>query len=36
MDIDEKAAAKFPFPDGPVFDYSWGTTRRKDGTVIRP
>lgn len=36
MDIDEKVAAKFPFPDGPVFDYSWGTTRRKDGTVIRP
>lgn len=37
MDIDEKVAAKFPFPEGPVnFDYSWGTTRRKDGTVIRP
>ncbi|MEO5581043.1 MAG: enolase C-terminal domain-like protein [Saprospiraceae bacterium] len=36
MDIDEKIAAKFPYPDGPNFDYSWGTTRRKDGTVIRP
>jgi mannonate dehydratase len=36
IDIDEKLAAKFPFPDGPSFDYSWGTTRRKDGTVIRP
>jgi mannonate dehydratase len=37
MDIDEKLAAKFPFPEGPPnFDYSWGTTRRKDGTVIRP
>lgn len=36
MDIDEKVAAKFPYPDGPTFDYSWGTTRRKDGTVIRP
>lgn len=36
IDIDEKLAAKFPFPDGPNFDYSWGTTRRKDGTVIRP
>jgi mannonate dehydratase len=37
IDIDEKAAAKFPFPPGPPnFDYSWGTTRRRDGTVIRP
>jgi mannonate dehydratase len=37
MEVDEKLAAKFPFPDGPPnFDYSWGTTRRRDGTVIRP
>ena len=36
VEIDEKAAAKFPYPDGPSFDYSWGSTRRKDGTVIRP
>jgi mannonate dehydratase len=37
MEVDEKLAAKFPFPQGPPdFDYSWGTTRRKDGTVIRP
>ena len=37
IDIDEKAAAKFPFPPGPPnFDYAWGTTRRRDGTVIRP
>ena len=37
IEIDEKLAAKFPFPDGPPdFDYSWGTTRRRDGTVIRP
>ncbi len=37
IDIDEKLAAKFPFPEGPPnFDYSWGTTRRRDGTVIRP
>jgi mannonate dehydratase len=37
VDVDEKLAAKFPFPAGPPnFDYSWGTTRRKDGTVIRP
>jgi mannonate dehydratase len=37
VDVDEKLAAKFPIPSGPPnFDYSWGTTRRKDGTVIRP
>jgi mannonate dehydratase len=37
LEVDEKIAAKFPFPDGPPnFDYSWGTTRRSDGTVIRP
>ncbi len=36
IDLNEKLAARFPFPDGPNFDYSWGSTRRKDGTVIRP
>ena len=37
IEVDEKIAAKFPFPAGPPnFDYSWGTTRRRDGTVIRP
>ncbi len=37
MEVDETVAAKFPFPEGPPnFDYSWGTTRRSDGTVIRP
>jgi len=37
IDVDEKAAAKFPFPPGPPhFDYNWGRTRRRDGTVIRP
>jgi mannonate dehydratase len=37
IEVDEKAAAKFPIPAGPPnFDYSWGTTRRRDGTVIRP
>jgi mannonate dehydratase len=37
IEVDEKLAAKFPVPAGPPnFDYSWGTTRRKDGTVIRP
>jgi len=36
IDIDEKLAARFPFPQGDTFDHSWGTTRRRDGTVIRP
>jgi mannonate dehydratase len=37
LEVDEKLAAKFPIPAGPPnFDYSWGQTRRKDGTVIRP
>lgn len=37
IDFDEKLAARFPIPAGPPnFDYSWGTTRRRDGTVIRP
>jgi mannonate dehydratase len=36
VDLDEKLAAKFPFPSGPTFDHTWGTTRRRDGTVIRP
>ena len=37
IEVDEKIAAKFPYAAGPPnFDYSWGTTRRRDGTVIRP
>ena len=36
IDIDEKLAARYPFPDTPTFDHRWGTTRRRDGTVIRP
>lgn len=36
IDIDEKLAAKFPHPTGTPFDFRWGTTRRRDGTVIRP
>jgi mannonate dehydratase len=36
VDVDEKVAAKFPFPAGDTFDHSWGTTRKSDGTVIRP
>ncbi|MEW5977928.1 MAG: enolase C-terminal domain-like protein [Acidobacteriota bacterium] len=36
VDVDEKLAARFPFQAGRNFDFSWGTTRRRDGTVIRP
>ncbi len=36
IDIDEKLAAKFPYPPGEPFDFNWGRTRRRDGTVIRP
>ena len=36
IDIDEKLAARFPVADNPSFDFRWGTTRRRDGTVIRP
>jgi mannonate dehydratase len=36
IDLDEKLAAKFPFPQRTTFDHRWGTTRRRDGTVIRP
>jgi mannonate dehydratase len=37
IEVNEALAAKFPVVDSPPnFDYSWGTTRRSDGTVIRP
>jgi L-alanine-DL-glutamate epimerase-like enolase superfamily enzyme len=36
IDIDEKLAAKYPITEDASFDYRWGTTRRRDGTVIRP
>jgi mannonate dehydratase len=36
IDLDEKQAARFPITDDPPFDYRWGTTRGRDGTVIRP
>jgi mannonate dehydratase len=35
VDIDEKAAARYPFPDH-VFSGAWPETRRRDGTVVRP
>jgi mannonate dehydratase len=36
IDINEALAARFPLPESPTFDHRWGTTRRRDGTVIRP
>ena len=37
VELDESAAAKYPADRLPTpFDYHWGTTRRRDGSVIRP
>ena len=36
IDLDEKAAAKFPITDDPPFDMSWGNLRRQDGTIVKP
>jgi mannonate dehydratase len=36
IDLDEKLAARFPHSEEPTFEHSWGSTRRRDGTVIRP
>jgi hypothetical protein len=36
IDLDERWDPEFQHADGPTFDFSWGTTRRCDGTVIRP
>jgi mannonate dehydratase len=35
VDIDERIAARFPYPDHPL-KASWPTVRRADGTVVRP
>ena len=35
IDIDEKKAAKYPFPEHPL-NGAWPPVRRRDGTVIRP
>ncbi len=35
VDLDEKAAARYPFPEH-VFNGAWPETRRADGTVVRP
>jgi mannonate dehydratase len=36
IDLDEKAAARFPIQDNPPFDYRWGNLRRRDGTIVKP
>jgi mannonate dehydratase len=36
IEIDERLAAKFPYPADRTFDPIWGTIRKKDGTIIRP
>ncbi|MBI1355582.1 MAG: starvation-sensing protein RspA [Acidobacteria bacterium] len=38
MEVDETLAAKYDVDSryGEPFDYSWGTTRRRDGSIIRP
>ena len=37
IDLDEKLAAKFPFPAArPTSTTAGARTRRRDGTVIRP
>ena len=36
IDLDEKAAAKFPISDDPPFDFRWGNVRRRDGTIVKP
>ncbi|MGE0608008.1 MAG: enolase C-terminal domain-like protein [Pirellulales bacterium] len=35
IDIDEKLAAKYPFPDHP-YNGAWPAIRRPDGSVVRP
>jgi mannonate dehydratase len=35
IDLDERLAARFPFPDHP-FNGAWPEIRRRDGTVVRP
>ncbi|HEY1921013.1 MAG TPA: enolase C-terminal domain-like protein [Streptosporangiaceae bacterium] len=35
IDIDERMAARFPFPHHPL-NAGWPTVRRADGTVVRP
>lgn len=36
IDINEQAAARFPYAASPPFDYRWGNLRRRDGTIVKP
>ncbi len=36
IDLNEKLAAKYPPTSETPFDYNWGSTRKRDGTIIRP
>jgi mannonate dehydratase len=36
IDLNESLAAKFPPKSPTPFDYNWGHTRRRDGTIVRP
>jgi mannonate dehydratase len=36
IDLNEKAAAKYPITDDPPFDMNWGNVRRRDGSVVKP
>jgi mannonate dehydratase len=36
IDLNEQLAMRFPPRSDTPFDYSWGETRKRDGTVIRP
>jgi mannonate dehydratase len=36
IDLDEKAAVKFPIEDDPPFDLRWGNLRRRDGGSTKP
>jgi len=36
IDLNEKLAMKYQPTSATPFDYSWGSTRKRDGTIIRP
>ncbi len=36
IDLNERLAAKFPPTQATPFDYNWGQTRKRDGTIVRP
>lgn len=36
IELDEKAASRYPIKDDPSFDMFWGNVRRRDGTIVTP